>query len=135
MPRLSVWMIRTALLHLGLGFTLGAVILYHKGLPFWPGAWRLLPLHVELVLFGWTLQLALGVAFWILPRYAREPVRGREGLPWLAYGLLNLGALTVGLAGWLAAPPALALVGRAAELLAAFAFAAHLWPRVKPLGA
>ena len=62
MPRLSVWMIRTALVHLLVGFTLGALLLANKGVPIHPMVWRLLPIHIELLLLGWTLQLALGVA-------------------------------------------------------------------------
>jgi len=58
MTRLSVWTVRTALLYLGAGFFLGALMLTQKGLPFDPALLRLLPLHIEFVLLGWTLQLA-----------------------------------------------------------------------------
>ena len=68
MPRLSVWIIRTALLYLGIGFTFGALMLFNKGVPFDPMLWRLLRPHIEFVLLGWTMQLAMGVAFWIMPR-------------------------------------------------------------------
>ena len=63
MPRLSVWTIRAALVALGIGFLFGALMLANKGVPFDPSLWRLLPAHIELVLLGWTMQLALGVAF------------------------------------------------------------------------
>ena len=135
MPRLSVWLIRTALIYLAWGFTFGALMLFHKGLPFSATMWRLLPMHIEFVLIGWTMQLAMGVAFWILPRFAQRPIRGNETLAWLAYGLLNAGTLIVGLGQALGAPPTLLLAGRICELLSVAAFAAHAWPRVKPLGA
>ena len=134
MPRLSVWMIRTALLYLGLGFTWGALMLYQKGAPLEPGLLRLLPLHIEFVLVGWTVQLAMGIAFWILPRFARGAVRGNEGLVRVAYILLNGGVLSVGVGAWLHAPDVISLLGRVAELLAVAAFAWHAWTRVKPLG-
>jgi hypothetical protein len=70
MTRLSMWTVRTALLYLGVGFLLGALMLLQKGVPIDPSMLRLLPMHVEFVLLGWTLQLAMGVAFWILPRFS-----------------------------------------------------------------
>ncbi|MEO6057284.1 MAG: TonB-dependent receptor plug domain-containing protein, partial [Gemmatimonadales bacterium] len=56
--------------------------------------WR--PLHAELLQVGWTVQLAFGVAWWILPRF-RGPERGREELGRLAFILLNTGALAAGI--------------------------------------
>ena len=41
-----------------------------------PALWRLLPAHIELLLLGWTLNLALGMAYWILPRYKTGAPRG-----------------------------------------------------------
>ena len=133
MPRLSVWFIRAALIYLAGGFTFGMLLLFHKGVPLNPWMWRLLPLHIECVLIGWTVQLAMGVAFWILPRFGLSG-RGNETPVWLAYGLINVGVLAVGLEGTLAAPPEITLAGRATELLSVVLFAVHAWPRVKRLG-
>ena len=95
MPRLTVWMVRAALLHLGAGFTFGALMLLNKGAPVSGEIWRLLWPHVELVLLGWTLQLGMGVAFWIMPRFSGERRYGRVWLGWAAFGLLNAGVVTV----------------------------------------
>lgn len=130
MPRLSVWAIRIALLYLVLGFTIGALMLWHKGLPLHPVLWRLLPAHIEFLLFGWTVQLALGIAYWILPRF--QSVRGNPVLVWLAIGLLNLGVWLVSVAPFMAAPGTASLYGRSAEIAAAVTFALHAWPRIKP---
>lgn len=130
MPRLSAWLIRAALLYLALGFLLGALMLFNKGVPLHGALWRLLPIHIEFVLVGWTLQLALGVAYWALPRFDRE--RRREAWAALAGALLNLGILAVAVSAWPGLAP-LALLGRAAELGAALAFGWHAWPRVKPM--
>jgi hypothetical protein len=127
-----VWLIRTALVYLASGFTFGMLLLFHKGVPLSPWMWRLLPLHVECVLIGWTAQLAMGVAFWILPRFGA--LRGNETPVWLAYGLINVGVLAVGLGGALAAPPEIAFAGRIAESASVLLFAIHAWPRVKPPG-
>ncbi len=131
MPRLSVWLIRAALLYLAMGFLIGALMLWNKGLPFSPLMWRLLPMHVEFVLLGWTFQLALGVSYWILPRFQAQ--RGNVPAAVAAAVLLNVGVLTAGIGQWLLAPGWVVMAGRLIEMLAAAAFAVHAWPRVKPM--
>lgn len=132
MPRLSVWFIRLALAYLATGFTFGALLLANKGLAFAPLLWRLRPAHIELLLVGWMVQLAMGVAFWILPRF--QASRGDVRPAWLALALINLGiglvalGLVVDLGGWNV------VAGRLAELAAVAAFAWHAWPRIKPIG-
>jgi hypothetical protein len=132
MPALSIYFIRTALINLAVGFTFGMLMLWNKGLPIHPSIWKLLPGHIELLLLGWTLQLAFGVAFWILPRFRTE--RGEVRLAWLAYFLLNAGVWMVTLAPILPAPGGVTLAGRVAEVCATAAFALHAWPRIKPPG-
>ena len=134
MPRLSCWFIRASLLYLAVGFTSGALLLAHKGVPIHPALWRLLAPHIEFVLLGWTLQLAMGVAFWILPRHTQGPERGHEVTVWLSFALLNGGVLMVGLGWMLGAPALIPLLGRVAEAGSAVAFAAHAWRRVRPFG-
>lgn len=133
MPKLSRWFIKAALLYLAAGVTFGSLILFHKGLPLHPYLWRLLPVHVEFLLFGWTVQLVMGVAFWIFPRFWRS--RGNERPAWLAFVLINVGVWLAGVAPPLGAPAWLLFVGRLAEAGAVAAFALHAWPRVKPPGA
>lgn len=132
MPRLSCWFIRAALLHLFLGFTFGGLLLFHKGVPLYPALWRFLPAHIEFLFFGWTVQLVMGIGFWIFPRFRRS--RGNEKLAWLAFGLLNLGVGLVALATLFTLPPLVSFLGRLAEAGAAIAFAWHAWPRLKPPG-
>ncbi len=132
MPRLSCWFIRTSLVYLLIGFTLGGSLLIHKGIPLHPALWRVLPAHIEFVLLGWIVQLAMGVAFWILPRFGSS--RGNETVAWWSYGLLNVGIWLVVGGTTLGGPSALAFLGRLAEMGAVIAFAWHAWPRIKPLG-
>lgn len=137
MPRLSVWAIRLSLIYLALGFTLGGLLLWNKGLPLSPVLWMLLPAHIEALLFGWITQLILGVAFWILPRFSTAPRRGNEPLAWLALLLINLGIL-LSITSSLVRSPSLELflpfLARAAQAGAVIAFAIHAWPRVKAAG-
>jgi hypothetical protein len=134
-PRLSVWFVRAALLHLVAGFTVGALLLANKGVPLHPALWQLLPAHIELLLLGWTFNLALGVAYWVLPRHKTGRPRGAEWPVWLAFGLLNAGVVAVCLSPWLApAANVLMALGKSLEALAALAFASHAVPRIKPYG-
>ncbi len=134
MPPLSVWFIRTALLALTAGTSLGSVLLAVKGMPGRGPPSGALPLHIELLLIGWLVNLTLGVAYWILPKHARGRERGHPVPPWAAYLLLNAGVVIAGSAAP-AGLPALLLAGRAAELSGVACFAAHAWSRVKPFGA
>jgi heme/copper-type cytochrome/quinol oxidase subunit 1 len=128
MPRLSVWLIRASLIYLLAGFGLGALMLADEGLRFAPFVDVLLPIHIEFLLLGWLIQLAMGVAFWILPRLGGAKPRGDARTAWLSFGLLNLGILLV--AAQLVTRPAV-LPGRLFELAALLLFAAGSWPRVR----
>ena len=135
MPRLSVWFVRTALVYLAIGFALGAIMLAAPGLRLGVPTARLLPAHIEFLLTGWMIQLALGVAFWILPRFRVGPERGREEIAWVSYALLNIGVVTAAAGAVIGLPPVVPSIGHAAQGLAAGAFALHAWPRVKVFGA
>ena len=134
MPRLSVWLVRTALLYLVVGFGLGAVMLAYKVMLVTPvRVARLRPLHVELLTLGWTMNLALGVAYWILPRRSSDGERGGETAVMLAWVMLNVGVLSAGF-GQESGTPWAPLIGRLIEAAAAGTFAVHAWSRVKPFG-
>ncbi len=130
MPRLRVWFVRASLIYLLAGLTLGAWMLADKGIPFDPMIVAVLPIHIEFLLVGWLIQLAFGVAFWILPRYGTGAPRGNEKLVWAAFVLLNAGVLTAALQLW---GPAALLAGRAAEIAAVGLYVAGAWGRVKPM--
>jgi hypothetical protein len=129
-------MIRTALVWVAVGYTLGAAVLFNKGLPTWAWLWNLRSAHVHLLLVGWMVQLAAGVAFWILPRLDPHGSRGAERPVWLSYVLLNAGvvmaALHDPLAGWPGLARWLAVGAAICYALAALAFARHAWTRVVP---
>lgn len=133
MPRLSVYFVRASLVYLALGLTFGGLLLANKGVMFLPSIWIFLPVHIEFSFVGWMVQLAMGVAFWILPRFSSHPIRGDERLSWLAFFLVNLGIWFVVLqivipVEWLT------LAGRMLELLGVGLFTMGNWRRIKPLG-
>ena len=133
MPRLSVWFIRASLVYLWIGFTWGALMLVNSATEFYPPLWSLQPSHIEFLFLGWFLQLALGVAYWILPRYIRGEPRGKEPYGWVALILLNIG-LVASAAGSLASLVWVPLVGHLLEAAAAVLFAAFIWKRIKATG-
>ncbi|HXF94571.1 MAG TPA: hypothetical protein VNI61_00575 [Gemmatimonadales bacterium] len=136
MPRVSAWFVRTALGYLVVGFSLGAWLLAEKGLGSRTAlAWALRPAHLEFLLIGWLVQLVMGVALWIFPRFGvPRSAYGSAGLAWSAFVLLNAGVLLVSVAPLLPAGAPLAALGRAIEIAAAAAFAVNLWGRVRPSG-
>jgi hypothetical protein len=131
MPRLSVWFVRASMIYLLLGFLIGALLLAQKGIPFYAPVWYLFPLHMEFLLVGWLIQLALGVAFWVIPRFSSGSSRGPVGLVWISFALLNAGILIGILQFWL---PDTVLVGRIAEVVAGILFVVGSWRRIKPHG-
>ena len=134
MPRLSVWFVRASLIYLLAGFTLGALMLAQDGISYYPAIIAVLPIHMEFLLVGWLVQLALGVAFWIFPRFelGLPHSRGNEKLIWVSFVLLNAGVLIVALELWIAAA---LLIGRVLEVLAVLVYVLGSWRRVKPHGA
>jgi len=149
MPRLSAWSVRLAMLYLLLGFTFGALMLANKGIPFADWLWRLLPAHMDILLFGFVIQLAIGFAFWdillfgfviqlaigfafwILPRY-RGGSRGNENVVWVAVVLLNLGIWTITIAGSFNFSGLWMVTGRVLEGVAAILFVFQIWKRIRP---
>lgn len=129
MPRLSQRMVHAAFLYLLTGFTVGALLLIHKGVPIHPALWAWLPAHIEFLLMGWIVQLTMGVAFWILPRYWKEPRRPKESYAYAAFGLLNLGIWLVVAGTTLRAGRGVLFAGRVVEAGAIVLFALHAWGR------
>jgi hypothetical protein len=124
-----VWAVRASLVCLVLGALLGAALLALPPLdpPAAAGLARLVPVHVELLLVGWLVQLALGVAYWILPRAGgRRPAAGLAGSgeAGLALGVGCAAAGMVAGAGWAV------LAGRALEVGGASLFGAHVTVRL-----
>lgn len=141
MPRLSCWFIKASFLHLAVGAVFGGLMLSAKGQPQVFGwAWRLLPAHIQIMLGGWLIQLALGMAYWILPRLGgKSRERERPRAAWLSFVALNSGVTGTGLLlafrpfvvwPWLGV---LLVAAGLLQILALGAFAWHAWPRVHPV--
>lgn len=135
---MSLLFLRSSLIYLGIGMAVGALLLAEKGLGLEPRLWLLLPVHVHIMLVGWLAQFAMGVGYWMFPRFGGGAHRGRTWPAGLAYCLLNLGLL-VALVGYLLRalgaeiPAVLFPLAGALEGTGAVAYTVHAWPRIKPL--
>lgn len=129
MPRASVWLVRGALLNFAFGVSLGMLLMIAKAVMLPPEIWSLRQLHVDILLFGFMVQLAFGVAYWILPRRGIEPSAGDL---LTAAVLLNTGVWLTGMgAGF--QHGTVELAGRLTEAAAMATFARGMWPRVQTL--
>ena len=131
MPRLSFWAVRLSLIYMLIGFTLAALLLANKGFPFAPWVWNLLPIHVDFLLFGFVVQLVMGVAFWMLPRFSGGS-RGTVMVGWMAIAFLNLGLWMLACQALFELPGSIIIASRAFEGLAGVLFVSNIWMRVKP---
>ncbi|MCL4270219.1 MAG: hypothetical protein RBT80_25335 [Candidatus Vecturithrix sp.] len=129
---MSVWFVRCSFIYLFLGFTLGGLILANKGFPFAPWIWGQLPAHMEFLLLGWMVQLTMGVAFWILPRFRSGPPRGNIDFVWSAFVILNMGIVLVSVQPFISMTW-LTQTGRILEMISVLLLVFSLWQRVKPI--
>jgi hypothetical protein len=122
MPKWSVWSVRSALIWLALAAAVGAGLLSRDRLGL-PGLARLIPAHAEMMLVGWMMQLAFGVAYWILPGRERRDPR-RVTAPLIVVSLALNGGIVAFLAG-------ATLAGRLLEGGAALVFVTQVAPRIR----
>lgn len=142
MPPIARTYVKTAFLYFLGAFALGMLILLDRWLGFsrWLKVVYVSQLHLLMV--GWLTQLALGVAYWILPRFLKEDnpqPRGADGLAWFVWSTLNAGLLLrflvepfylLGPKPWLAATLAFSGI---LQMIAAFGFGWLVWGRIRAM--
>jgi hypothetical protein len=86
-------MIRAALIHILLGVGLGVLMYVSYRVPGLSGllAWR--TAHVHLILLGGVIQMIMGVALWMFPRYKGHGGRPSEAQGWALFAMFNLGSV------------------------------------------
>ena len=142
MPLLARTFVKASFVYFIAAFVLGALMLLDQWLSIgqWLRTVYLSQLHLLVV--GWITQLAIGVAYWMFPRFLKEQnprPRGADWLTWAVIVCLNAGlllrfafepfALMSGQA-WLKALVALAGVLQA---LAAVGFGWLIWGRIRAM--
>jgi hypothetical protein len=142
MPRLARTFVKAAFIYFIASFLLGALMALDHWLSFsrWLKVVYLSQLHLLVV--GWISQLAIGVAYWIFPRFRKEQDsrrRGSDALTWAVLICLNGGLLLrfvaepfylMGPRPWLAALLALSGVLQASAVLG---FGWLIWGRIRSM--
>jgi hypothetical protein len=142
MPDLARTYIKASFVYFVVAFVLGAMIMLDRWLGFsrWLRVVYISQLHLLMV--GWITQLAIGVAYWMFPRFLKEKDargRGSESLAWFVFATLNTGLVLrlicepfylMGPQPWLAGFLALSGVLQAAS---AVGFGFLIWGRVRAM--
>ncbi len=142
MPALARTFVKAAFAYFVVAFALGALISLDRwlGLGRWLRSTYYSQLHLLTV--GWITQLAIGVAYWIFPRFRKEQDRrgrGSEALAWGVFACLNAGLLLrflfepfyfMGPQPWLAAAVA---IGGILQVLAVLGFGWLIWGRIRSM--
>jgi len=142
MPPLARIYVKAAFVYFIATFVLGALMMLNGWLSFshWLEAVEISQLHLLVV--GWITQLAIGVAYWIFPRFLKEQdprPRGSDALTWAVFLCLNAGLLLrfvfepfylMGPSPWLAALLAWSGVLQA---VAALSFGWLIWGRIRAM--
>jgi len=142
MPPIARIYVKAAFIYFLAAFVLGALMMLDRWLNI--GKWlRVVYMsQLHLLVVGWITQLAIGVAYWIFPRFLREQdprPRGSDALAWFVFISLNAGLLLRFLieplylmepGPWLSALLALSGVLQA---LAALGFGWIIWGRIRAM--
>ncbi|MTI87850.1 MAG: cbb3-type cytochrome c oxidase subunit I [Balneolaceae bacterium] len=123
-------MVKLSLAYLLMGASMGVMLLLNKAFNFYAPLWAVLPVHIEFMLIGWVVQLTLGVAYWILPRYFGKQGRGNPILAYAMIGVLNTGIIVVSLSQLDVLPSAGSWMGRCLEMGGVILFVFLHWKRI-----
>lgn len=142
MPPLARLYVRTAFVYFVAAFALDTLMMLDRWFNFSQWLKAVYFGQVHLLTVGWITQLAIGVAYWIFPRFLKEQhprPRGSDALTWAVFVCLNGGLILRFLLEpfdlmrpqpWLAAVITVSGVLQAA---AALGFAWLIWGRIRAL--
>lgn len=137
MPPITRLFIKTSFVYLVAAFVVGVLLALRSTAALPAFVAGLSPIYFHLFMVGWVMQLIVGVAYWMFPKWSKQRPRGFDGLALATYWLLNVGLLLRVVAepavavsvwpgwGWLVVLAALL------QWLAGLGFVVNTWPRVK----
>jgi len=132
--------IKTGIAFLGLGLSLGAVLLFRReALGRFPNPF-LVSAHVHAVGIGFVMFLILGVALWLFPRAPADDTRYRPGWILASYWILmpaTLGRVILeATRAWTAAGTVrgLVLATGLAQVAGLALYFFTMWSRIRPVG-
>jgi hypothetical protein len=142
MPPLARTFVKTAFIYFIVAFLLGALVMLEKWLGFSRWLRTVYLGQVHLLMVGWITQLAIGVAYWMFPRFLKQQdprPRGSDTLAWIVFVTLNAGLVLrliiepfylMGGRPWLAA---VMVLSGFLQALAAVGFGLLIWGRVRAM--
>ena len=123
-------LIKSSLIYFVIGAFLGALLLVNKAFIIEPAVWAILPVHIELMIFGWIIQFTLGVAYWILPRFLEGEARGNSFFAYLMVFAFNVGIWLKIAATLSQMDYSLDVAARVCQLIAVALFISLHWKRI-----
>ncbi|PJZ84861.1 hypothetical protein [Leptospira harrisiae] len=129
-PLPSVWLIRVSLIYLMIGSSLGALLMINKAFALDPEIWRVLPLHYSILIWGFLIQLIMGTAYWMFPKFLSEQPRGSTWQIWFLFYSYNLGLVLFLMTKFIFPFDSLALFGKFLIFLGLVTFLKLAWVRV-----
>ncbi|TGN04856.1 hypothetical protein [Leptospira bandrabouensis] len=129
-PLPSVWFIRVSLIYLVIGSSLGAMLMLNKAFTLVPEIWKYLPLHYSILIWGFFLQLIMGTAYWMFPKFLSEHPRGSTWQIWFLFYSYNFGFILYLITKFIFPFVPLALFGKFLIFLGLVTFIKLAWARV-----
>jgi cbb3-type cytochrome oxidase subunit 1 len=142
MPPLARMYVKAAFVYFLVAFLLGALMMLERWLSFSQWLRTMYVSQVHLLVVGWITQLAIGVAYWMFPRFRKEQnpqPRGSDALTWTTFICLNLGLLlrfAVEPFYYMGPGPgtvALLALSGVLQAVAVVAFGLVIWGRIRPM--
>jgi cbb3-type cytochrome oxidase subunit 1 len=137
MPPITRLFIKTSLLYLVAALGAGLLLALRPLAPLPGFVAGLTPVYFHLFMVGWVMQIIVGVAYWMFPKWSKLRPRGYDSLAMSTFWLLNSGLLLRVVAepaqlvspwsgwGWLI------VLAATLQWLAGLTFVVNTWPRIK----
>ncbi|PJZ46373.1 hypothetical protein [Leptospira brenneri] len=129
-PTPSIWLIRTSLIYLLSGTSLGVILMINKAFPLNPEIWKLLPLHYSIVIWGFLIQFVMGNAYWMFPKFLSDQPRGSVKQAWFLFFSYNFGLILYLITKIILPFAKLAIFGKFFIFLGLVTFMRLIWIRV-----
>lgn len=129
LPIQSIWLIRVSLIYLIFGSSLGALLMVNKAIVLDPRIWNLLPFHYTILIWGFFIQLIMGTAYWMFPKFLSERPRGATWQAWVIFYSYNLGLILYFIAKFIIPLDPLALLGKILIFFGLVTFIKLTWVR------
>ncbi|MCT8333789.1 cbb3-type cytochrome c oxidase subunit I [Leptospira sp. 85282-16] len=129
-PLPSVWFLRFSLIYLVIGSSLGAILMLNKAFTLNPKIWKILPIHYSILIWGFLLQLIMGTAYWMFPKFLSEHPRGSTWQIWFVFYSYNLGFILYLISKFIFPLNSLAIIGKILIFIGIVTFMKLVWARV-----